>query len=333
MAQTRKNNQESQTEEIRFSYFDKGYINKEGKAVMQVRPSKETMLEMVYEYITNPEHAAKETEELRTITGKTRNGEYKLLHFPVVTFSGEFSYRSVANLISQTPLLVLDFDEEDFRESYPMDDIHKLVASFREQLRKDKNLSIAMDFTSPNGNGCKVVVYVGDRQGLTHRECFEALAQYIHHRYGVRPDKSGSDVSRTCFLPYDPTCYLCADQSKLKAPKVSLRVWLKDIEHERKAKSVYADSPYKDHTAAGNVYELVERWVSRDVAYAPGTYNRYVSKCGYLLCEFGVSEQEATQWCITRFPDYDASQLRSVVSSCYRNGKFNTRVFHEKISQ
>lgn len=26
--------------------------------------------------------------------------------------------------------------------------------------------------------------------------------------HGIDPDKSGSDVSRACFLPYDPDCFI-----------------------------------------------------------------------------------------------------------------------------
>ena len=36
----------------------------------------------------------------------------------------------------------------------------------------------------------------------------QTLRNHLCFHHGIDPDKSGSDVSRACFLPYDPDCFI-----------------------------------------------------------------------------------------------------------------------------
>lgn len=307
-----------------FSGFAQGYVNQRGVAVPQSVPCGEGSIKDVHAYIIS-DKAKAATEHLRTLTDKAENSEYKVLHFCGVTFSCRCTYRNAQGIVGLTPYMVLDFDGKDLRVAYPDYDIESILCGMRTWLLSDPNLCAELLFTSPNGDGLKVVLNVGDRQGLSHKDCFTAIAAYLKDRYGMPVDKSGSDVTRLCFLPYDPRCYIRPEGKAAFAPKVDLRAWLR-----KSMVDFIVTNPPCDNSFGGksqNVFELIERWVSRDVSYAPGTYNAYVSRCGYLLCNFGVPEPEATQWAIQRFPDYKADMLRSVISSCYRNGQFGTRQF------
>ena len=44
--------------------------------------------------------------------------------------------------------------------------------------------------------------------GLSYQEQYNALRNHLCFHHGIDPDKSGSDVSRACFLPYDPDCFI-----------------------------------------------------------------------------------------------------------------------------
>lgn len=308
-----------------FSVFRKGYINKEGRAVPQVRPLKVTTLERVKEYIVNPPYAGKATETLRTISDHDENSRFKVLNFCMTTFSGVFSYRKSANLLQHSGLMVLDFDEEDIRKKYPKGDIRKILKKLRKMFKADRMLSSVLIFISPNGNGLKVIIYVGSMQGLSHKECFWAISEYILQKYGIMPDVSGSNVDRACFLSHDKECYANLNPAQWREPAINLHFAL---EMKRKREQAEYQSVRKSFSGnAHDVYELVERWVSRDVAYIEGTYNSYVCRCGYLLCNFGVPESEAEEWAVSRFNDYESRQVRSIIQSCYRGGEFGTKTF------
>lgn len=304
----------------RFSWFPHGYINERTrKAVMNCWPKGTMGIEEVFRYIINPEKAKEATELLRTITDHDSNCWYKLMNFEYVTFSCQCSYHNKQGVVSVSPYMVLDFDKKEILEAFPGMDIHDAVRKFKKMLIKDKNLFVVLCFKSPNGTGLKVVVYVGTRQQLSHRECFDAICTYIRQMYHVVADPSGSNIDRACYLPYDPEAYI--NLHAPHKPKINLRLWL-DVKRgqqqtKRKQTGRYEGKPR-------DVFERVERWVSRRTVYAPGTYNRYVCSCGYLLCEFGVAESEAEDWAVNRFDDYDSCQVRNIIRSCYRNGRFGS---------
>ena len=45
-------------------------------------------------------------------------------------------------------------------------------------------------------------------EGLPFREQFERVRRYVGFNYGLDPDKSGSDVCRACYLPWDDECFI-----------------------------------------------------------------------------------------------------------------------------
>ena len=43
---------------------------------------------------------------------------------------------------------------------------------------------------------------------MSHADFFRAVDNYILKTYGVQIDKSGKEISRPCFLPYDRDAYI-----------------------------------------------------------------------------------------------------------------------------
>lgn len=191
-----------------FSLFGHGYRNKKGVAVMATKPTMGVDILDTYKYITTESWARKQTEELRQISDHDKNGEYKKLNFYFVTFGGVFRYRRASEIAIASPYTVFDFDEPEIRKAYPDWALADALADLRSKLIADEQVDTALLFTSPNGNGIKWVVYSGSKMGLKHRDFFEVMREYIMQKHGVEVDKSGSDISRACFLPYDPECYV-----------------------------------------------------------------------------------------------------------------------------
>ena len=85
-----------------------------------------------------------------------------------------------------------------------------------KRLLDDFYLETKLLFRSPSGDGLKWIVPIDPfkhRLGAftlqeAHSLNFEAVFNYIQHKYNVEVDKSGKDVSRACFLPYDPEAYI-----------------------------------------------------------------------------------------------------------------------------
>ena len=76
-------------------------------------------------------------------------------------------------------------------------------------LCRDTRIETAMCFVSPKGRGTKWVVKLPEWvQGKPFKEQFELVRRYVGFTYGIDPDKSGSDVCRACYLPWDEECYV-----------------------------------------------------------------------------------------------------------------------------
>ncbi len=183
----------------RFSVFEKGEM-KGSKVFPQNRPAGTFSLKDAHRYITS------ESAQLPTQTFRSREfskgeaGRFKLLNFRTATFSAAFSkWRCETDKYVLTPYLVIDFDAlRDDSE----------VMDLRRSLLADPCFDTQLLFTSPSGRGVKWVIEVDDWHGMARADYFNALANYLHATHRHRPDPSGKDVTRLCFLCWDPQCYI-----------------------------------------------------------------------------------------------------------------------------
>lgn len=128
-------------------------------------------------------------EKIRSSSDKDEITNFKKT-LPIVCFGGKFNERKKSGLLHSSGLLVLDFDSGKGFE-------------MKERFAKSKYTYAA--FISPSGKkkGCKVVVRIPDvKDDEEYKEYFE----FFEQNYGV--DKSGKDISRACFISYDPDLYI-----------------------------------------------------------------------------------------------------------------------------
>lgn len=194
---------EQSTQDLRFSIFPSGWWDPANQVVKpRQRPQQTQEITWVYNYIKS-ERARWATETLRAMlptATRQQKQDFKALHFEYATFSGVFSYRNARSLVVRSPYLTLDIDDlgslEESRE-------------LQQELVHDSQVETALCFVSPGGLGVKWVVELPEwTQGLPFKEQFEALRRYTGFHYGYDPDKSGSDVCRACYLPWDDQCFI-----------------------------------------------------------------------------------------------------------------------------
>ena len=153
-------------------------------------PHKSICLLDAYNYIVG-EYAKQRTQKLRSITDPKQARKYKVTNFDYCTFSGMFTTRNDKALVNHSGLLCVDFDHL------------QNVDLLRNQLLQDEYFETQLLFVSPSGDGIKWIISI-DTTKSSHGQFFAAVANYILQTYKVEVDKSGRDISRACFLPYDP---------------------------------------------------------------------------------------------------------------------------------
>lgn len=171
--------------------------------VSNIQPFQTINLREAWNLIRSP-YYREQTHRLRQLRSPLPSGEgkgvglarkYKATQFDYATFSGVFSKRNDQALVQHSGLLTIDFDH--------IPDLGELKLA----LIADPCLETGLMFISPSGDGLKWVIPI-DLNECSHQEWFRAVESYIRATYRLEIDKSGKDISRACFLPYDPEAYL-----------------------------------------------------------------------------------------------------------------------------
>ena len=171
---------------IQFSFFL--------RPVQNVAPNRAIGVKEVYDLIASEKYATN-TRVLRCLNSPEEARKYKARNFDYCCFSGVFSRRAESGLIQHSGLLTIDFDHV------------KNLFLLKRKLINDCNFDTILAFISPSGDGLKWIVKI-DLLKNTHLEWFTAIQRYVRATYQLEIDKSGKDVSRCCFLPYDPEVYI-----------------------------------------------------------------------------------------------------------------------------
>jgi hypothetical protein len=142
-----------------------------------------------------------QTRALRAFTDKAEARGYKGRSLPYVTMSGVFSYCNDASLVKHSNLLCIDLDGvED-------------VEGLKRQLTADGHFFTVLAFRSPSGNGLKWVIVI-DLSVCDHKTWFHAVRNYLLANYaltGKQVDSQCQNLSRACYLCYDPQAYVNTD--------------------------------------------------------------------------------------------------------------------------
>ena len=176
--------------------------------ITNTMPDRLMTVKDVYKYIIDEAHKST-TDEYRTKVAKARldpkkkdeADRFKRTKFDFATFAGIFSKRQANHLTAPSGLMCLDFDHV----AQPHE-----VAMVREKIYELLGESIALMFTSPSGDGIKVVVAI-DLSEADYQTWFVAYSNYLEAKLGLKADPQCKDVSRACFLPYDANCYIHPD--------------------------------------------------------------------------------------------------------------------------
>lgn len=140
--------------------------------------------------------------EVRLLASEGRKDEARMKKgsLPAVTFCATFGKERKADTQqSYNNLMVIDIDHLD-------DDIE--LHRVGNCLMKDP--FVACYWSSPSGNGWKgliPIIYINEIEiGLKekHLQAFITVKDYLKENYNIDLDASGSDLSRLCFLSWDP---------------------------------------------------------------------------------------------------------------------------------
>jgi hypothetical protein len=218
-----------------------------------------------------------------------------------IMFNGTFSERKDDGLIQHSGLCVLDFDK------YPD---AKTMAAERKRLMDCPY--VYMMFTSPSGNGLKVVIRTPESTKFEHKRRFEAYKEYIQSDYF---DVANSNVSRVCFESYDPEAYLNEFCKVFQG--------ITDDKGYHKSEKI-AVLPIANED---RIIELIMKF--NHGKFEEGR-NNWTFKVACTMCEYGVDKYAAKNYLLQYAQeDFTANEINNTVVNAYKSSNFNIKYFED----
>ncbi|MBX7141427.1 MAG: DUF3987 domain-containing protein [Chitinophagales bacterium] len=167
-------------------------------------------------------------------------------------------------------------------------------------------------FRSPSGNGLKILVEV-DSLLEQHSTAFAQVCDYYEQLLKVTIDRSGKDVTRLCFVSFDPLAYRNINNKKFT------------VDGNAIPQTISSSVPQSETDFYTTFKKQVE-FTQKKIQFIEGERNNFVHLLACNCNRAGIPHEIALEFCLKDFP-HDENGTRSTFRSTYTNnlnehGKF-----------
>lgn len=215
----------------------------------------------------------------------------KLLGF---TTSGTFDKQRKSEFIKNyTQIINLDFDH------IPLEELQSLIAKIN-----DCQFTLA-SFISPRGEGIKVFIKINSNADK-HALAYSQVANFYKERTGYDFDRKCKDITRLCFVSFDPELYL-----NEKATVFEVKDETKAIPKTQIKQQVQTQS-------SDDLLDKCLKFTEQKEQYQNGNRNNFIHLFASNGNRFGINEVDTLDFCINNF-DLEEAEIKTAVNSAYKN--------------
>lgn len=246
-------------------------------------------------------------DEVQRVTALARQGKKEeadklkkqLLAFtPSAIFEGG---RKLEYLKQYSQYIILDLDK---------------ITSEQLQAAFDKAAAIPYTFCcfrSPSGNGFKILIEVTTAQEH-HEQAYKQVADYYEQQIGLPIDRSGKDITRLCFVSYDPQAHRNINNKKF--PVIINGTVQKPSKETPTAAQV--KEPQEEQNQYALAFQMQINFTNQKSQYGQYNRNNYIYLLASNCNRAGIPEQDTLQLCLQNF-DLDATEVTASVQSAYNH--------------
>lgn len=231
-----------------------------------------------------------QVKKIRTTKDHDRRAALKA-DLTSICFAGTFRRRTDAGLIRHSGYMVADFDHV------------KDMAALRETLQADPITCLL--FTSPSGDGLKLVVRIPPSDAATHKARFLALME----RYDRSDfDASSQNVSRVCYESWDPDLY----------HNPQSEVFSDIVDHV--PTTIGPNAPMVRLHSDDRIIERLTKWSERRFPIREGERNNNLFRLASAMNRCGVSHMAAVEHLRGYAQDgFTVKEIEATIKSAYRD--------------
>lgn len=233
---------------------------------------------------------------IRGIEDEKEQDKLKDANLQTVTPSGIYSNRNQKDFIEHTGIICIDFDH-----------IADL-ADFKQKILSDSEIETLLLFLSPSGAGYKWFVRI-PKNVCTHISYFFAIKHYVKSTYDFEIDNKCKNISRACYLSYDPDAYLNVDNPK-ELGSDFLDKWMPQIE-EKLPSSL--NNTFDSQLNIKRVKSVVDQLVDNNINITDD-YEDWLN-VGFSLCQLEESGRDFFHQISRISSKYDKNEVDDKYSS------------------
>ncbi|WMX17461.1 VapE domain-containing protein [Aureispira sp. CCB-E] len=174
-------------------------------------------------------------------------------------------------------------------------------------------------FLSPSGRGYKVFVKVGGDRA-DHKKAFKAVNDFYQKLTGVRPDPSGNNINRLCYVSYDPDCVYNQDAKAFEFQTDLFAVTTpkekENVQPSSEVESFPSSHSLNSDSLAATFSNLLNKLERDGHSYVEGRKHDYLKWFCIEAFKYGIKEDECTDFFLNNF-DAPAKDISSMVEWTY----------------
>lgn len=223
-----------------------------------------------------------------------KNGDFSLaekLKKSLVAFTPSatfFHSRTIGEINKLSSIVCIDYDD------LPIEEIDELC------IKINRSKYTFSSFISPSGNGIKIFVKVNSTIE-NHQDVYKDVSNYYNALIGYENDTKCKDVTRLCFVSYDPNSYINKDA-------IQYKITIDSIENVSKVMEEITDN---------NDLERCLKFTEIHDTYYQGNRNNFIYLFSCNANRFGINESETYEFCITNF-DLDEKEIKTIIRNVYK---------------
>ncbi len=270
------------------------------------QPVEDRSLILILKDIKSGKYRA-EVERIRSCiaSGETEKADQLKKQLPAFTPSGTFEGGRKSDLLNQYSGFVhLDFDKLSPEQ---LDDINTRATQIPYTFGC---------FCSPSGNGLKLFVEVNST-GMHHDIAYRQVQDYYEKNLGILCDPKCKDITRLCFVSYDPDLYKNLNNEK----------FLVQLPETAMEETIQMPSPPTTSAILPNesedlnalfIFEQQIQFTNHKENYSDGNRNNYIYLLASNCNRAGLSEDATLDLCSQHF-NLSQKEIKASVRSAYFN--------------
>lgn len=233
------------------------------------------------------------------VYGSKDQEDFKKSKIPAIAWSGLFDYRASNRVKKHSGLICMDFDKIPDEELQP----------YFDKLKNDPYTYSV--FRSPRRNGYKCLVRI-PAEIQDHETYFDSLFKHYGSKY---LDKSGRDISRLCFVSYDPDLFINLESSVWQF-KNSEPMGNKPGGTGRQVQQTPAKEPRtqsKDNNESIIILNRLIKWeLTRGNLYVDGNKHKFLVSLFSACNRYGIKKEESIRLIYDKFKDSPGTEIVSL---------------------